>query len=264
MRLAHKLINENSKIINGEISSISKFPFMISLGYLTQTSYFHICGGSIINTNQILSAKHCVSDLGLNYNPDKFYKENGFLLVVVSGTSQIQSSIILNKLKQKEVYKVKKLEYKEKDDISILTLDNYLNFTKSIEKVQIPLSNDSAVLNGKEVIAVGWGVNEKGELSTVLNQANLTVLNGMKLESECEGLHENNYCLKDLSSKKANVCYGDSGGPLLFMENKKWTVYGTASFVFTDQTGNCLNQLPSFYAKLPTSWAWIKISNKFL
>lgn len=45
----------DGRIIGGEETTIDKFPYQVSL-----MSYgYHICGGSIINKNHVLTAAHC-------------------------------------------------------------------------------------------------------------------------------------------------------------------------------------------------------------
>lgn len=86
-----------------------------------------------------------------------------------------------------------------------------------------------------------------------------------------------NYCALDPTSRNSNVCFGDSGGPLMYFFNQTWYLYGIASSVSAPkgQENKCLNELPSYFVKVPVFIDWInknmlsksltfKLSNKFL
>lgn len=45
-----------SRIVGGQLAATAQFPFQVSLRYFGS----HICGGSIISENYILTAAHCV------------------------------------------------------------------------------------------------------------------------------------------------------------------------------------------------------------
>ncbi|RNA17705.1 hypothetical protein BpHYR1_054502 [Brachionus plicatilis] len=49
------------------------------------------------------------------------------------------------------------------------------------------------------------------------------------------------YCAFDPSAAESNICFGDSGGPLMYSSEGNWYLYGITSFVFTDQDDRCLN-----------------------
>ena len=49
-----------SRIVNGEDAVRGAHPHQVSLQYQQQSEYFHICGGSIIAHDVVLTAAHCV------------------------------------------------------------------------------------------------------------------------------------------------------------------------------------------------------------
>jgi secreted trypsin-like serine protease len=53
---AYPTFDNNGRIVGGSDDVIENIPWQISLQWNQQ----HICGGSILNVNTILSAAHCV------------------------------------------------------------------------------------------------------------------------------------------------------------------------------------------------------------
>lgn len=54
---SYKILNDDLKIVGGNIASIQDYPYLISFQIFDQ----QICGGAIINPFTILTAGHCVN-----------------------------------------------------------------------------------------------------------------------------------------------------------------------------------------------------------
>lgn len=260
----------DEKIINGKPVLPASFPFMISLGLFSPASYRHRCGGTIIKQKYVVTAAHCVSDFGQLYNSTSYFQENNQVLSVIAGTDIISGINFLDLFKNHNIYLVRQINISpdytgsiNPNDIAVLTIDSILNFSPFVFSVKFPSSIDPSGIYGQTVTTIGWGVDELGVLSSQLMSTTLTVLNGTPLQGSCEGFENDFYCVKDLSENNSNVCFGDSGGPLLSFEQNKWTYYGITSFVFVDSEGNCLNTAPSFFAMIPRLSNWLdgQISN---
>ncbi|RNA33932.1 Chymotrypsinogen B, partial [Brachionus plicatilis] len=260
----------DQKIINGQPVMPGAFPFMVSLGMFSPNSYRHRCGGTIVRRQYVVTAAHCVSDVGQSYNPTLYFQENNQALSVIAGTEIISGINFLNLFENQNIYLVRRIfinpNYNNSinpNDIAILAIDSMLNFSPLVFSVTIPSTLDPSAIFGQTVTTLGWGVNELGGLSSQLMSTTLTVLNGTPLQSSCQGYDNDYYCVQDLSGTSSNVCFGDSGGSLVSFEKNRWTFYGITSFVFVDSNGNCLNTAPSFFAMVPRLSNWLNghISN---
>lgn len=50
-------VKMNDKIVGGQETTIEQYPYQVTVQYMDR----HICGGSIINKNTILTAAHCIA-----------------------------------------------------------------------------------------------------------------------------------------------------------------------------------------------------------
>lgn len=63
----------------------------------------------------------------------------------------------------------------------------------------------------------------------------------------------------DPTPRKSNICFGDSGGPMMFNLDNKWFLYGTSSFVTVHPNNfSCANSDAGFFAMIPNYIEWIK------
>lgn len=75
-------LEEGSRIIGGRDAPLGAWPWQVSLQvFVSGIGYRHICGGSLINNNSVLTAAHCIR----NYVYVSFHS-NSFSLSVNSET----------------------------------------------------------------------------------------------------------------------------------------------------------------------------------
>lgn len=132
---------KNPKIVGGADTNIKQIPWQAALLYNGR----QICGGSIIDTNRILTAAHCVSDKNLQSYSVRIgatKRQNDGQTVKVS---RIHAHANFNVVK---------------NDIAVVILKAQLKFDKKIQSVKLP-SNSNDLEEDTEVIISGWGVTEK-------------------------------------------------------------------------------------------------------
>lgn len=79
------LPNLSPKIIGGRDAAENEFPYVVSIRRaeleLLLGEPYHICGGSILNSNTVISASHCLFDRFQNYlnQPGSYFVVAGFV-----------------------------------------------------------------------------------------------------------------------------------------------------------------------------------------
>mmetsp|Transcript_1362 Transcript_1362/g.1806 ORF Transcript_1362/g.1806 Transcript_1362/m.1806 type:complete len:362 (-) Transcript_1362:44-1129(-) len=191
------------RIIGGKTAPEGRYPYIVSLQHDLSS---HYCGGSVVASDIVLTAAHCVA--GIN--------ESTLTAITnpynVSNTTDEKTSsidrIIVNPLYSTRI----------KNGIEVHIHDVALLQLKS------PLSNYTVLLNsnqtlpkpGTELEVLGWGyTNNAGSLPDKLQEA---TVESISLE-ECDTHPENeNRLSSDMlcaASPGKDSCSGDSGGPLI-------------------------------------------------
>ncbi|KAL5342704.1 trypsin-like cysteine/serine peptidase domain-containing protein [Aspergillus crustosus] len=172
-------------------TSITDYPYQVSV---RATS--HICGGSIISPDYILTAAHCVDTRA----PKR--------LGIRAGSTRHNSGGQLN-------WNADTIE----NDIALLRLSTSLTYGDTISAITLPARNGTTVRTGEECEVNGWGAVVQGgsSLPTNLQVATVHVVG----RDECRELYEDQgnvtesmLCAGEQAGGK-DACQGDSGGPLV-------------------------------------------------
>ncbi|RNA08324.1 chymotrypsin-like protease CTRL-1 [Brachionus plicatilis] len=240
-----------NRIINGDFAVKSSWPWTVSIRYVNNSrQILHSCGGTLISHFYVITAAHCFITKRTR--------------VVVIGSSNLN-----DRLKPKNIFRISKIhihpQYNSnflENDVAIIRLSRKVFFNRNRLPICLPKTTDISPIFNKSVVVVGWGSsngsNNRKALSSRLTQAVLRVYNEQN-NFDCKRFETNNYCAYDPTSRSANICFGDSGGPLMFYENNRWTLYGVTNFMLNDPvTLRCHNRMPSFYLMIPNYIKWIK------
>jgi len=241
------VFNSYGKIIHVEDAISNSWPWMVSLRISLNDSLLHNCGGSILDETTILTAAHCVTEPVLS-------------LFVVVGAHDIDGSF-----KNDSIYGISNAyihpNYNESElrsDIAILKLNKPISFSSKVYPVCLPNSSNMSVVYDKKVVVIGWSfVSNDTSFRMVLQNAILRVTTNSSICSALDDYNpKENYCLiEDTSSLDTDLCYGDSGGPMIYFDGEKWILYGVASFVvewINDKNDTaCLTDYPSYYTSVP-------------
>ncbi|CAF0827887.1 unnamed protein product [Didymodactylos carnosus] len=190
-----------TRIIGGETAVSESWGWIVSLRFFST----HICGGSIINPNYVLTAAHCIKAI-TNFK----YAE------VVAGIDTIsQRNGQVRKINKYWVHpNYNRITYE--NDIAIIKLSKPLKLKDKISKVCLPTANYSTLqeypVPGSNLVAIGWGAKSTtfSDSSDTLQQ--VTVQAVSKLASTCTITIKNpalQFCA-GVNQGGKDTCQGDS------------------------------------------------------
>ncbi|KAM7342421.1 trypsin alpha-4-like [Cochliomyia hominivorax] len=188
----------DGRIVGGEATTISSFPWQISL----QRSGSHSCGGSIYNNRIIVTAAHCLQSVSTSVLKvragSSFWNFGGVLLNVAA-------------YKNHEGYN----SSTKVNDIAIIRLSSALDFSSTIKPIELATT---APGNGASASVSGWGTTASGSnsLPTQLRYIDIEIVSRTKCASSTYGygsrIKASMICGYTLGK---DSCQGDSGGPLV-------------------------------------------------
>ncbi|CAF1173523.1 unnamed protein product [Rotaria sordida] len=206
-----------TKIIGGEEATMNSWGWAVSIRRRNN----HICGGSLISSELILTAAHCLVSVKTLSS-----------LSVTAGSNYL--SIINQQRSVSEIFIHQNYDSMTYiNDIAIIRLSSSFDMSdRSLAIICLPPSLLEYPSNDTTVIAIGWGVLSPTEKisSDTLQQVTLKIV--ANTISICYVLihNENGQICAGVQGGGKDTCQGDSGGPLMMFSNKKWYIVGITSY----------------------------------
>ncbi|KAF3690116.1 Elastase-1 [Channa argus] len=209
------------RVVGGEVAKPNSWPWQISLQYKSGSSYYHTCGGTLIERGWVMTAAHCVDSnriwrviLG-----DHDLKVNG-------GTEQIKEVSNVYIHPKWDSYRVS-----NGFDVALLRLSTPATLNSYVQLGSLPNPNE-ILPNNNPCYITGWGrTSTGGPLPSQLMQAYLPLVDHKTCSSpDWWGSTVKTTMVCGGGGAEAG-CNGDSGGPLNCLVNGKYYVHGIASFV---------------------------------
>ncbi|XP_075433169.1 chymotrypsinogen 2-like isoform X2 [Ascaphus truei] len=178
-------ISGHARIVNGQNAVSGSWPWQVSLQYHLGP---HICGGSLINPNWIITAAHCpiltcdVAVLGM-YDP--------------VSTSEARQVIKISKVIKHPLFDNETLA----NDVLLVKLSTPAEYNDRVSPVCLKASSDDFPA-GFKCVTSGWGYINRGteQFPSKLQQVSLPLISNR----ECQTF----WTVKFLSSK---ICAGAAG-----------------------------------------------------
>nr|XP_035942488.1 cationic trypsin [Halichoerus grypus] len=223
-------IDDDDKIVGGYTCQKNSLPYQVSLN-----SGYHFCGGSLINSQWVVSAAHCYKS--------RIQVRLGEHNIAVSESAEqfINSAKVIRHPK-----------YNEKtfdNDIMLIKLSSPATLNSRVSAVSLPKSCAAA---GTQCLISGWGNTQSiGEnYPDLLQCLQVPILSDSTCRNAYPGkITSNMMCLGSLKGGK-DSCQGDSGGPVVC--NRE--LQGIVSWGI----GCALKGKPGVYTKVCNYVSWIR------
>ncbi|KAJ8687274.1 hypothetical protein QAD02_023068 [Eretmocerus hayati] len=246
--------NSSNRIVGGENAQPGEFPHQVSLqwGLPPILPLSHLCGGSIINENWVMTAAHCPKGVlfgGLWVKAGKHY---------IGTYEQSEQTVRVSKSYVHPEYPGGVTPF----DIALLRLSSPLKLNKLVQPIAIP--KPDSIPKG-DVVLSGWGSISTSNVPILpdsLQKATLPVVDYDECKKALDALaigdnplHVNNVCTGPLDGG-VSACSGDSGSPLIRTnEEGKPEVIGIVSWGITP----CGSEgAPSVYTRVSAYNSWIE------
>lgn len=256
------------QIVGGVTATIADAPWQVALVSSDRTvPEFdgQFCGGSIIATQWILTAAHCVFD---EQEDGSFVQTDPTSINVLAGQATLVTkadtlpptskapnsrSVTVAEIKVHPLYD----PTAEHDDVALLKLTSALTLvTGQKQKINLPTQRN---YEGASLIT-GWGSTASGENAypTVLRKADVTVLpDSACTDSYPDSFDGSKMLCAGTEAFDRDTCQGDSGGPLAANKGATGTVPWYLVGITSYGIGCANGQDPGVYTEVFNYVSWI-------
>ncbi|XP_076019524.1 chymotrypsin-C-like [Genypterus blacodes] len=233
-----------SRVVAGEDVRPHSWPWQISLQTASGGRWRHICGGTLLSSQWVLTAAHCIKD-GYLYRV-KLGKHN--LKEEEEGSISARVEDIITHDNYQPLF--------SRNDIALIKLSP-VTFSDTIMPACLP--KQGAVLpHGASCYITGWGrLSTSGSIADILQQALLPVVD----HETCSQKDWWNFLAYETMVCAGGDgitagCSGDSGGPLNCQNpDGSWEVHGALSFGSGE--GCNVFKKPSVFTGISSFISWI-------
>ncbi len=225
------------RIVGGKVARAGSWPWTVSL----RQDGYHVCGGSIVSEEWIVTASHCVE----GSTDERRWEVHAGRQNVDGGSKAVQQRGVARILVHPK-WNSKAIDY----DVTLMRLSKPLKWTKYVLPICLP---SGFLKTGSKCYIAGWGDTKgtggEGRLKQGLvktfsrSQCNRWYGGGITARMVCAGRQKGG----------VDSCQGDSGGPLMCKLDGRWVLHGATSF-----GGECgAPNSPGVYAKVAAMRTWI-------
>uniref|UniRef100_A0AAV2K2N7 Uncharacterized protein n=1 Tax=Knipowitschia caucasica TaxID=637954 RepID=A0AAV2K2N7_KNICA len=230
----------SSRIVGGNSSKAGQFPWQVSL----QNKGEHLCGGSIITSQWVLTAAHCVYGFAI---PAEWGVYVGITELPGFGSQALEVERIVYHARYRG-----RLDY----DIALIKLRNPLPFNGLVQPICLP-NHGELYEAGTLCWISGWGATENGGESSVMLRSAMVPLISTKDCTQKDvypGMITAGMVCAGYLEGGVDSCQGDSGGPLACEDSSLWKLVGATSWGV-----GCADQnRPGVYTRITESLSWVR------
>ncbi|CAF3545157.1 unnamed protein product [Adineta steineri] len=208
----------SSRIVGGRQVIPHSHPWQVLL-----YNYGKFCGATVLNSNWIVTAAHCVNGTDPKYLLAEFGIHDRYTVEPSRITRMIKRIVIYPSYNGKSTRWI--------HDIALLQLTESLIFSPYIRSICISSIQDF-VRHGDRTLVTGWGETQGTGNFRYLREVEVPIqsydecgLQNISWSTTlCAGLCKNSTC---------DACQGDSGGPMVILRNGHWHLVGLISWGFS-------------------------------
>jgi len=237
--------NSTTLISGGGLAQPGQFPWQVSLQATNCERGWHLCGGTLITSEWVLTAAHCLD----HEKPEWLWVVTGDNdLSVVEGTEQY---LLVDFFIQHPDYKFSSKPYP--DDVGLIHLKTPANINTFTQPARLP-SLPSETFQGP-CVEYGWGQAFEGVAAPqVLHFAdNIPLRDPLDCTAAYSFTHPNMLCA---GQDGVGFCTGDNGGGLQIWstEERRYVIGAVLSW----RAGCAEKGKPGVYMNIPPYLNWIK------
>jgi len=235
-------------IVGGNQAPTHRYGYYTSVYESFGSANYHICGGSLIHDDIVLTAAHCAADADSVRIGAYMHSMN------TNGGAPMHQTDVVGRIEHPNFFadKYNRLH----NDIAILKLKEPVTDPELLQSiVSLDLSGDYSknLVPGEALTAIGLGqLREEGDVSTFLQEVEVGYVPRQKCyEIFKGGINEDAMCAW---TKGQDACGGDSGGSLIIKGNDAQT---DVQVGIISWGAGCASPYPGVYSNIHHVATWL-------